>query len=609
MKIKEAKKKARHSFKRHYIVFVLVCLVSALIGAEFSTVLDGYNMVEDYTKIKSQYKDTASMPFTISGITDEFIYDRISEYQENYEETLKQNNDKNWKIKTLELGRKQGVLATLVNMSSSGSMTVILMTAVYSISGSKGIGTGIGIAIVLLMIILIWIFLINTFPVITRRFFLEGRIYKKVPISRFLYLFRNKDFLKAGLTLLLKDLFLLLWSFTVVGIFIKYYSYYMVPYILAENPKIKPLTAIRLSKEMMKGNKRKCFVYDMSFIGWKLLGVVTLGLLNIVFTTPYYIATMAEFYSEIRHQAKNNGIRGSELLNDKYLYTLASESEIKKVYSDVIELTEKPLPNVPKRNKIWTFLGNAFGIIPSYDKTEKAYIENIDKKTTIKTYNSIVKREEYPTRFIYRPKNTFKGMLNNLQYLRHYSICSIIIMFFIFSFAGWAWEVAFHLISEAKFVNRGVLTGPWLPIYGFGCLMILLLLNKLKARPVIMFTSAIALCGIVEYFTAVVLEYMYNQQWWDYHGYFLNIDGKVCAEGLLVFGIGGMLVVYFVAPIIDTLIRKISLKILVPICIALLMIIAFDQISSIKNPNTGKGITDQTPETTTTQVIETGTSP
>lgn len=78
---------------------------------------------------------------------------------------------------------------------------------------------------------------------------------------------------------------------------------------------------------------------------------------------------------------------------------------------------------------------------------------------------------------------------------------------------------------------------------------------------------------------------------WDYSGYFLNLNGRICAEGLLVFGVGGMAFVYIAAPLMDNLFRKISYRIAVPLCTALLIIFMADQIYSSKNPNTGEGIT------------------
>ncbi len=605
MKRKNIKKIARHNFKKHYIIFVLVCLISAFLGAEFSETLDNFRFLGTQSAAKGQYSYMSSIPFTTSSITDEFIYKRIDEFQKNYEETLRENEKQNWKIKTLEFGRQQGVLAQLINMNSSGSITVILMASVYSLIGSKGVASGIGIALVLIFVLLIWVFFVNTFSVVTRRFFLEGRIYKKVPINRFMFLFRNKNFIKAGVSLIVRDFFLLLWTLTIIGGFIKYYSYYMVPYILAENPRIGPLKALRLSKAMMKGRKWECFVYDLSFIGWRLLGALTLGIFNFLFTNPYYTATMTEYFVHIREIAKEQNLENAYLLRDKYLYQPACEESIKKKYADIIELKEMPEVKVEERNTLWQFISDFLGVIPSYDKKEQSYIQALERENKIKHFENILNGDEYPVRFIYRPKHSIRDKIESLHYLRHYSICSVILMFFVFSFMGWVWEVSFHLVTEGKFVNRGVLTGPWLPIYGYGCIMILLLLNKLKKRPVVMFCVAILLCGTVEYLTAVFLENMYNQQWWDYHGYFLNIDGKVCAEGLLVFGIGGMFVVYFVAPLIDTLVRKISLKVVIPICVILVMIFTCDQVYSITHPNTGKGITDQSAGTTVSQHTDT----
>lgn len=76
----------------------------------------------------------------------------------------------------------------------------------------------------------------------------------------------------------------------------------MIPYILAENPKIERKKAFKLSKEMMKGNKWKTFILDLSFIGWELLSIFTLGLLNIFYINPYKVATTVELYEILKKQ-------------------------------------------------------------------------------------------------------------------------------------------------------------------------------------------------------------------------------------------------------------------------------------------------------------------
>ena len=76
----------------------------------------------------------------------------------------------------------------------------------------------------------------------------------------------------------------------------------MIPYILAENPKIQRKKAFILSKEMMKGNKWKTFILDLSFLGWELLSIFTFGLLNIFYINPYKVATTVELYEVLKKQ-------------------------------------------------------------------------------------------------------------------------------------------------------------------------------------------------------------------------------------------------------------------------------------------------------------------
>lgn len=76
----------------------------------------------------------------------------------------------------------------------------------------------------------------------------------------------------------------------------------MIPYILAENPKIERKKAFKLSKEMMKGNKWKTFILDLSFLGWELLSIFTFGLLNIFYINPYKVSTTVELYEVLKKQ-------------------------------------------------------------------------------------------------------------------------------------------------------------------------------------------------------------------------------------------------------------------------------------------------------------------
>ena len=101
----------------------------------------------------------------------------------------------------------------------------------------------------------------------------------------------------------LRDLFLFLWGLLcIVPGVVKRYSYRMVPYILADDPTIGAGDAITLSRKMMRGHKWNTFVLDLSFIGWDLLSILTLGLLGVFYVNPYQFSTDAELYQALRNQ-------------------------------------------------------------------------------------------------------------------------------------------------------------------------------------------------------------------------------------------------------------------------------------------------------------------
>lgn len=122
----------------------------------------------------------------------------------------------------------------------------------------------------------------------------------KAEFGNIVYFFRS-SYLNAVKTLFLRWLFIKLWSllFLIPGM-IKAYSYRMVPYLLAENPQMSSQEAFARSKEMMNGNKWNAFVLDLSFIGWHILGGLTLGIVEIFYAAPYHNLANAELYHELK---------------------------------------------------------------------------------------------------------------------------------------------------------------------------------------------------------------------------------------------------------------------------------------------------------------------
>ncbi len=588
---KEMKARAKHTVKKHYAVLVLVCLIAGLLGTEFG---DDVTVSQTNSAVTSeQRKETSTVPGR-SMVTEAVLdaaYGRIEESRAITDELTEEEIEKA-RSGSPALGRSRGVFASLLNSVTSGALLATVGSALHSISGSGQISLIVMILGAMALFVLFWFFVTNMYKVVSRRIFLEGRCYEKLPMQRFLFLFKVKKWTKVSVTMFVTSVFHMLWCLTIVGGIIKEYSYFMVPYIVAENPDISAREAITLSRKMMDGHKWECFVFQLSFIGWMVLGIVTFHLSNVFYANPYQVAAFCEYYAELRRQAIEKQIPGSEFLNDTYLFEQAGEDVLNAAYADVVDMMQEPEKEREKRKGLFEWIARVFGVIFLRDKEEQEYESWQDEQVKMRLQKSAALGQCYPGRLFPIPEAEKRLWVEKVHYLRYYTVWHLIMMFFIFSFIGWVWEVSLHLVTDGNFVNRGVLHGPWLPIYGTGSILILVVLNYFRKKPVAEFALAIVLCGIVEYSTAYYLEMTHGgMKWWDYSGYFLNLHGRICAEGLLVFGIGGVAIVYVVAPLLDNLLRRINTKILVPVCLALLCLYCADQVYSKKNPNEGEGVT------------------
>ena len=483
--------------------------------------------------------------------------------------------------------------SNVVNSVTSGSVFITMLSAANTLIHSSDVAIILFILISASVMLAAWYFIRNTLAVVLRRISLECRMYEKVPVSRFIFLIRVRRWCRVAGDMFLLALFKFLWNLTVIGGIIKHYSYRMVPFILAENPNLKAREAITLSRKMMKGHKWECFVLDVTFWGWDILGIITLGISNVFFSNPYKICTFSEYYTELRRLGIENKIEDIEVLCDVYLYEKAPEDVLEENYADIEGLIEKNKLPIEERKGALRFLANTFGVVLVVDANERKREEYHERRLKISSYKDYIEGKAYPNRLFVVPEKKKVAIAENISYLRSYSLASLIMLFFGFSFVGWLWEVSLHVVKDGMFINRGVLHGPWLPIYGAGGVLILIVLKKLRESPAVEFVAAMVLCGCVEYLSSYLLQVAHNgKKWWDYSGYFLNLNGRICAEGVLVFGLGGMGIVYVLAPLMDNFIRKMKLQILIPVCVMLLGIFVADNIYSLKHPNAGKGITD-----------------
>ena len=579
---KDAKKKAKQKLKKHYVIFVIACLIASFIGAEYA---------ESTSFIKGGNDELTIAENDESDV----LFDLVTKGLTSGQEAVSKKVVIDTSFGPLQLGHTKGVLASVVKNVTTGSFLVIIYKAISTlIKRGSDIFASIGVITAALFLSLVAIFIRDVYKVIFRRIFLEGYQYDTVKSNRFLYIFKCHKWFNSAWCIFKMEIYLYLWYLTIIGGIIKTFSYAMVPYIVAENPSIKSGDAITLSRKIMDGHKWEYFKYMLTFIGWWLLDGLTLGLSGVIFSNPYLEAFNVEYYAYLRKLAIDNKIDGYENLNDTYLYEYADDDTLKNAYSD-LEKVKGVKPLYPTYGKLEGFFATKLGVVWKYNDKSNQYNKALFDEALAKHYDDIFNRKTYPEKLT-KQHVSEKAKKDTITLAnRQYSVSTLIIIFFALSFIGWLWEVSLHLVNEGKFVNRGVLTGPWLPVYGSGILLILILLYHFRKSVVEEFVSAIVLCGFVEYYTSVYLELTHNgTRWWNYSGYFLNLNGRICAEGLLVFGLGGCIAVYFLAPMIDNKLRKVNPKILRIVCIILILCFSTDVIHSKKHPNIGEGITSKT---------------
>lgn len=162
------------------------------------------------------------------------------------------------------------------------------------------------------------------------------------------------------------------------------------------------------------------------------------------------------------------------------------------------------------------------------------------------------------------------------------TICIYILLFFTYAFLGWCLEVICKLISEKKFVNRGLLIGPICPIYGYGVIIMTIFLKKYLNDPIALFILIIVSCSILEYATSYYLEKIYHTRWWDYSNYRFNINGRICLETMIPFGILGLLIMNYINPIILNFINSLPNYIIYILSTLFLITYIIDNIISSK---------------------------
>lgn len=226
--------------------------------------------------MKANYWKSVLCAFIISLLTQgTTLYSRINSTSDNTQQKVDE------------------ITQSLNNLSQSQR----LMTAVLVFLTVAGIST-----IIICVTLLLKIFLLNPLQVGCYGFFNENVRNGDASLDSLGTGFTNYG--HTFVTLFLRDLYLVLWTllFIIPGL-VKSYSYRMVPYIVRDEPDLSATEAITLSRQMMDGNKWRAFLFDLSFIGWAILGAITFNLVNIFWTNPYKQNANAALYHELSNLA------------------------------------------------------------------------------------------------------------------------------------------------------------------------------------------------------------------------------------------------------------------------------------------------------------------
>lgn len=133
-------------------------------------------------------------------------------------------------------------------------------------------------------------------------------------------------------------------------------------------------------------------------------------------------------------------------------------------------------------------------------------------------------------------------------------VYNIVYCFIIFGFMGWIWETTKVSLEMKAFVNRGFLTGPIIPIYGFGGTIVYLILSPIQKYGILVFLCGMSIATVLEYITAVVMEHIFHAKWWDYSDYRIHFQGRICLCASLLWGILSIMDVYVFGPFMEDLI-------------------------------------------------------
>ena len=168
-----------------------------------------------------------------------------------------------------------------------------------------------------------------------------------------------------------------------------------------------------------------------------------------------------------------------------------------------------------------------------------------------------------------------------MDFLNLHTYGYLFVWFIIYSFFGWVYESLWASFNERQWVNRGFLSGPVIPIYGFGAVSFVLLLSDIN-NPAYIFILGMLIASILEYFTSWAMEKLFHARWWDYNHYPFNLNGRICLYGALLFGFFAVVVIKVVQPYVVKFTLNFSAYSLYILSVVLVVLFLTDTILTVR---------------------------
>lgn len=485
--IRELKKSARRQLKGRLMAAVSVCFLLAVLTDAYplaSAFINQYIPDSTNTRVLADY--FASNAHLVDGISELFHAEFFSRNQ-------------------LDLSSLRA-FDWLINIFTASYLAVFSMFRLAR--GFLHHLTPAELSVLILGTVFAWIYQIfgsNLLIVGEKRFFLEQRLYPDTKIRRVFLLYRLPAVTRPAWILLCRNIYQILWSFTIVGGLIKKYEYTMIPYILAENPRISRKEAFFLTKQLTRGHKWHIFLFQLSFIGWRILAFFTFGLTSILIVNPYVACAEAELYAHLRTQYVLARKKGYEYLNDPVLFRKMSEDEL---------LISKAL----------------------YDDTGGPYSKN---------YAPLLHMDDYPV-FMYPIQPRHRLFPGDGQPVRQ-TAASAFFCFCLFSMTGWLIRNLLSLLQAGLLYTPLYFTGPMSLMYGFCGLILLFVFRKRRKKPYLVFGFSVLFYAVVQILLAVMVQ-MYLPVSFASRQYFLSVNEQIYWKGNIIFALACCAFVYFLAP-------------------------------------------------------------